>query len=257
MKITQRDKNLILVMLGIVLVFCSYYFGFRTLKSMQESLEQENTALTGQIRALNEIAMNQEQYLQDTKELKAEMDKVIAQFPVDITSEDIILYTRDLERKTNSYVSSISMPALTSVPVAAELETDVLNQYGDITGAVAQNAFVNEGRVPDAANMFLSKIESNISYSISYSGLKTMIQDITTDTGRKSIDNVSLVFNENTGDLSGTMTINYFLLSGTGKEYIQPSITGNLRGVESIFGSLKTRVEVGAEDEEGEIEETE
>lgn len=257
MKITQRDKNLILVMLGIVLVFCSYYFGFRTLKSMQESLEQENTALTGQIRALNEIAMNQEQYLQDTKELKAEMDKVIAQFPVDITSEDIILYTRDLERKTNSYVSSISMPALTSVPVAAELETDVLNQYGDITGAVAQNAFVNEGKVPDTANMFLSKIESNISYSISYSGLKTMIQDITTDTGRKSIDNVSLVFNENTGDLSGTMTINYFLLSGTGKEYIQPSITGNLRGVESIFGSLKTRVEVGAEDEEGEIEETE
>ena len=99
MKITQRDKNLMLVMLGVVLVFCSYYFGFRTLKSWRQGVEQENMALEGQIRVLREISADQEQYVQDAKELKGEMDKILAQFPADMTSEDIILYMRDLEKK--------------------------------------------------------------------------------------------------------------------------------------------------------------
>lgn len=100
MKITQRDKNLMLVMLGVVLVFCSYYFGFRTLKSWRQGVEQENMALEGQIRVLREISADQEQYVQDAKELKGELDKILAQFPADMTSEDIILYMRDLEKKT-------------------------------------------------------------------------------------------------------------------------------------------------------------
>ncbi|MCI7596483.1 MAG: hypothetical protein MSS92_09760 [Lachnospiraceae bacterium] len=249
MKITQRDKNLMLVMLGVVLVFCSYYFGFRTLKSWRQGVEQENMALEGQIRVLREISADQEQYVQDAKELKGEMDKILAQFPADMTSEDIILYMRDLEKKNAAYISSITLPGQTNVAVAAEKEVDVLNQYGDITGAVAANSFVNDGSVPDTANMYLSKIESDVAFSVSYGGLKNMISDITMGQERKSIDEISLVFNENTGDLSGSMTINYFVLSGTGKEYIQPTITGNRHGIESIFGNLKTRTEVTGEDE--------
>ena len=36
------------------------------------------------------------------------------------------------------------------------------------------------------------------------------------------------------------MTITYFTLSGTGKEYNKPTVTGTIHGVDCIFGGLKS-----------------
>ena len=79
--------------------------------------------------------------------------------------------------------------------------------------------------------------------------MQRIIKDIVEHEGRKSLDNVSLVFNENTGNLAGSMTINYFTLSGTNKEYKQPSVTGLSHGIECIFGDLSGSIEVAEETE--------
>ena len=238
--ITNREKNLLLILLGIVVVAVSYSFGYQPFKAETENLKKQNIALESQIKALENIEGSREQYVADTGDMRNTMVNTIEKFPADMISEDAILYVRYLEQMTGSYVNTVTIPGKEYIEISAPREADVLKSIEDVTGVVAAYGYVDDGSIPDTDHMFLAKIESEVSYSVTYDGFKDMIQDIVGHEARKSVDNVSLVFNENTGNLSGSMTINYFTLSGTGKEYKQPSVTGLSHGIDCIFGNLST-----------------
>ena len=239
-KISQREKNMIVVLVGILLVFVSYYYGYRTLKAKTAVLKTQNEVLESQIETLEKISKSEGQYLVETEEMQAGMNEIIQKFPSDMISEDIILYVRNVENKTNSYVHNITIPAKEYVNVTAQVENDVLSSFEDVTGAIAEYGFVNDGSVPNTENMHLAQVVSDVTCSVTYKGLKQVIEDITESENRKNVDNISLVFNENTGDLAGSMTVSFFTLSGTGREYLQPTITGTSHGVDCIFGGLKS-----------------
>lgn len=240
LKITKREKNMIVILVGILLVMASYYLGYRTFKSRTDILKQQNQILESQIQTLEGISAEKDAYVAKTEEMQASMNAIIQKFPSNMISEDIILYMRNLEQKTDSYVHNVTIPAKQYVNVTAATETDVLSSMEDVTGAIREYGFVNDGKVPDTRSMQLAQVESAVNCSITYKGLKDIVTDITENDNRKSVDNISLVFNENTGDLAGSMTVIYYTLSGTGREYLQPTITGTSHGIECIFGGLKT-----------------
>ena len=240
LKITKREKNMIVILVGILLVMASYYLGYRTFKSRTDILKQQNQILESQIQTLEGISAEKNAYVAKTEEMQTSMNAIIQKFPSNMISEDIILYMRNLEQKTDSYVHNITIPAKQYVNITATAETDVLSSMEDVTGAIREYGFVNDGKVPDTRSMQLAQVDSAVNCSITYKGLKDIVTDITENDNRKSIDNISLVFNENTGDLAGSMTVIYYTLSGTGREYLQPTITGTSHGIECIFGGLKT-----------------
>lgn len=240
LKITKREKNMIVILVGILLVMASYYLGYRTFKSRTDILKQQNQILESQIQTLEGISAEKDAYVAKTEEMQTSMNAIIQKFPSNMISEDIILYMRNLEQKTDSYVHNITTPAKQYVNITATEETDVISSMEDVTGAIREYGFVNDGKVPDTRSMQLAQVESAVNCSITYKGLKDIITDITENDNRKSVDNISLVFNENTGDLAGSMTVIYYTLSGTGREYLQPTITGTSHGIECIFGGLKT-----------------
>ena len=72
-KITNREKNLLLILLGIVFVAVSYYFGYQTLKEETENLKKQNVALESQIEALENIEASNDQYVEDTDKIQKTM----------------------------------------------------------------------------------------------------------------------------------------------------------------------------------------
>lgn len=249
MKLTEREKNLILVLLGVLLLVSTYYFGYRTLKADTETLKKQNENLSVQIATLEEMQQYREVYQEESAKLSSSVEEIIKRFPAGVKAEDMVLTMQGIESKTKAYVSSITTPGMQSVELAYGQEKNVLESMEDVTGVIAANSFVNDGSVPDTYHMLLSYARSGVNYTISYDGLKAMLKELTGSENRKSIDNISLVFDENTGNLSGTMSVNYFALSGTGKEYIQPKIQGTSHGIDCIFGNLRTRgITIGNEE---------
>lgn len=240
LKITSREKNLILVFIGILLLAVSYYFGYSTLTEETEKLKRENKILVAQINALKEMESQEGKYVIQTKEMQENMKELIGKFPTDIISEDIILYVRDLENIAEVNVNHVTVPQKEYLEIQAEYEADVLKSMEDVTGAVAEYGFVNDGKIPNTEDMRLAKVKSEMVYSVTYEGLKEIIREITEDENRKNVDEISLIFNENTGNLAGNMIVNYFSLSGTGRQYERPEVTGMLHGVECIFGDLSS-----------------
>lgn len=246
-RITKREKNMIVILVGILLICASYYLGYHTFKDKTEVLKQQNQILESQIQTLESISESQEEYVAKTQEMQTRMNDIIQKFPADLISEDIILYIRNMEQKTDSYVHNITIPAKMYVNITAPLEEDVLSSFEDVTGAISEYGFVNDGKVPDTRSMQLAQVDSDVNCSVTYEGLKDIIEDITESENRKSVDNISLAFNENTGDLAGSMTVSYYTLSGTGREYLQPTVAGTSHGIDCIFGGLKTTAEDTAE----------
>ena len=239
-RITKREKNMIVILVGILLVFSSYYLGYLKLKEKTEIIKQQNQILESQIQTLESISETKDEYVAKTAQMQTEMNAIIQKFPADMISEDVILYVKNLEQKTDSYVHNITIPERQYVNITAETEEDVLSSFEDVTGAISAYGFVNDGKIPNTRNMQLAQVESVVNSSVTYKGLKEIVKDIAENDNRKSVDNISLVFNENTGDLAGSMTIIYYTLSGTGREYLQPTVTGTSHGIVCIFGGLKT-----------------
>ena len=102
----------------------------------------------------------------------------------------------------------------------------------------------------------------------SYDGLKRRRKNICMQTDRMVIDNLSVVYDEQTGLLKGTTTVNmYCVPNQEGKEYEEPDFGGVLLGTDNIFGTRVIRSEgslpdledgeEGAEGEEGGADENE
>ena len=238
LKNCYKDKGLLLLVLGILIFLVSYYFGFRKLRSETQDLMAQNEILNEQLAELEIIAADKDWYDSQRKELQNGIEEKICQFPSDIISEEIILYMEELEQAADAYISSVTLPERKSISVEPEKNPSVLLETA---GLAEENNNDAGSEIQDIEQMSIFCIESNIAYSAAYSGFKDMIRLITTDAERKSIDNISVVFDENTGKLSGTMTVNYFILEGTGKEYLQPEASASSKGVECIFGNVEKK----------------
>ena len=53
LKITKREKNMIVILVGILLVFSSYYLGYLKLKEKTEIIKQQNQILLVSMVALS------------------------------------------------------------------------------------------------------------------------------------------------------------------------------------------------------------
>ena len=211
----QRDEGLLTLVLGILIFFVSCYFGFRNFYSETQQLRMQNEILNEQLAELEKIAGNKEMYVRQTKELQRGMEEKIRQFSSELISEEIVLYMEELEQKSEVHISAITIPERSGISI--EQESNPSEVSGE-DSAVMENNNDAENETSDAEQLSFSCIESNITYSSAYSELKDLIKLITTDKNRKSIDNVSGVFDENTGKVSGTMTVNYFILEGNNEK---------------------------------------
>lgn len=74
-----------------------------------------------------------------------------------------------------------------------------------------------------------------------------MIREILEDKeNKKSISNLSLSYEEQTGNIRGSMVVNMFSLTGTERTYESPSIPGIGVGTDNLFKSSET-LNVGRE----------
>ncbi|MBQ3029319.1 MAG: hypothetical protein IJD26_09565, partial [Lachnospiraceae bacterium] len=69
----------------------------------------------------------------------------------------------------------------------------------------------------------------------SYDQLKKLIDFIHVYPERMNINSISINYNGETRKLQGNVTLNLFAVTGTGKEYVEPDISGLSLGETNIF----------------------
>ena len=215
----RKDVQLLILVLGILVAVLSWQFVYNPNQEKVEQVSAENATLRTTISELEALNDNKEQYLADIETMTQECDEITNRFPSGFLLEDEVMYLYNMENVTQNQVviPSIGFGQTTEVP------------YTGVT-TVGEYELVDEG-------IKLYTAQDNISFTTTYSGLKNMVQYIYDIPGRKSISSVSLSASSD-GYLSGSMSVDFYCMTGTEKLYVPIDIPGVVLGKSNIFGVL-------------------
>lgn len=252
LKIGEREKNIILGIIGIAIPLLVYYFVFVRLNEQTDTLVTENQSLAQEVAYLQELMDNKEFYLAETDRMNAEMEEIKAQFPSELHPEDEIYYAYNTENKYDVLATAINMPVAEAVavaqPVVAEAQPEVVDDGTGIEEEDTVTQVEQAAPVASAATTIaLYRAPITFNFKLTYTAAKDWIKEILTDReNKKSIDSVSLSYDESTGNLTGSIIVNMFSLTGTDRIYEAPSIQGIGIGTDNLFKSSET-LNVGRE----------
>lgn len=216
LKISERDKKLLVVVLAVLIMALAYFFGFQNLSNQVDTLSTKKTTLETTQRDLKEKNNNKQKYVNDTMNYLKQYDNLLDRYAAGSTQPNSIDFFNKTEPVTGTWVRSLSLSP-----------TTVLYKFGQIA-----SSNVN-GKSNYTSNLTGYKSTINIAYESDYSQWKNFIKYVNTYADKSTIDALSASYNEATGVVTGTASISLYSIEGGKRDYKEPSFdvktgTGNI-----------------------------
>ena len=250
MSISERDKKILIVFVGILIFALVYYFPIRSYTEDAEKLNTENVGLTAKLAELEAKVARESEIKAETTNYEADTLAMVAKFPSFLQVENEIMDIVGLEKELKVEVPLITVntpvemkasdtpEAETTQAPPQEVATEEAPEASDATEAPVAD---ETGVAPAVANKYkLYDMSTNINYKGGYDSLKKFLDKIAKSTDKKSINSVSLTFDNKTGNLDGNIVYDSYFLAGSDRPY-EEIITKTIRhGTKNIFGTVDT-----------------
>lgn len=254
MSISERDKKILIVFVGILIFALVYYFPIRSYTEDAEKLNTENVGLTAKLAQLEAKVARESEIKAETTNYEADTLALVAKFPSFLQVENEIMDIVGLEKELKIEVplitvntpvemkSSDTPEAQTTQAPPQEVATEEAPEASPEEGSTTEAPVADEtGVAPAVANKYkLYDMSTNINYKGGYDSLKKFLDKIAKSTDKKSINSVSLTFDNKTGNLDGNIVYDSYFLVGSDRPY-EEIITKTIRhGTKNIFGTVDT-----------------
>ena len=250
MSISERDKKILIVFVGILIFALVYYFPIRSYTEDAEKLNTENVGLTAKLAELEAKVARESEIKAETTNYEADTLAMVAKFPSFLQVENEIMDIVGLEKELKVEVPLITVNTpvemkasdTPEVAEAAEAPQEVATEEAPEADSTTEAPVADETEVaPAVANKYkLYDMSTNINYKGGYDSLKKFLDKIAKSTDKKSINSVSLTFDNKTGNLDGNIVYDSYFLAGSDRPY-EEIITKTIRhGTKNIFGTVDT-----------------
>ena len=250
MSISERDKKILIVFVGILIFALVYYFPIRSYTEDAEKLNTENVGLTAKLAELEAKVARESEIKAETTNYEADTLALVAKFPSFLQVENEIMDIVGLEKELKVEVPLITVNTpvemkasdTPEVAEAAEAPQEVATEEAPEADSTTEAPAADEtGVAPAVANKYkLYDMSTNINYKGGYDSLKKFLDKIAKSTDKKSINSVSLTFDNKTGNLDGNIVYDSYFLAGSDRPY-EEIITKTIRhGTKNIFGTVDT-----------------
>ena len=254
MNLSMRDKKILLMFLGVLLFALSFLFVYKPQMEEAAQISANNDSLQERLSQLLELAQNRDEYCK--------------QFPYTVRSEDGIVLAMNMENSLDMTISNVSLGERTFVysmdggsnADGAEAPQETMMEQGNqqtqdqidqIEGT--DSSLGNDGySTIDSSNSVQSTIQGDstgtpalyrtqdtVQFNGTYKSLKEAAKYLADQSGRMTLDNVNASFDSSTGNLTGTMTINIFSMTGGSTSYSAPDAGSTVYGTDNIFGTIE------------------
>ncbi len=225
MKLGNKEKNLIKGLIGIVLAVLVWMFVASPIKDKKEALAAENAELKVKKEEYEAVNSQKAKYEEGMTALQAEREELLEAYPAGMITEDRIMYWANMERANAGQLAleNIAMSSLQEVFVEGQETTEGEKQEG-------------------ATQLHLYKAPVNYTFKSTYDGLKGMVDYVFAQNDKKSIEGLAAEYNEETGNIEGTLDMNMYYMVGTGKDHIPATIPSVPTGVANPYHSSNTKV---------------
>ena len=244
MKMSKKDQNLLLFLAGALVIVVVWFFVVSPMRQKTESLRMENSSLKGTAELYQSINMNKDEYEKSILVLEDKRDNILDDYPSNMLTTDKIMYLTNLE---NFYVEDVAVAGMAFdvveevVPEVSEEEqaNQATQTTTDEEGNVTEAASTTEEENAENQGLHLYKVPVNYNFRATYTGSKDMIEYLFDNGYRKSIRNMNLAYDTETGQLAGDMDVDFYYILGTDKLYDPISIPPVRKGVPNVFHTVE------------------
>ena len=264
MNLSMRDKKILLMFIGILVFFVGWFFGYRPQMEMASQIEASNGPLEERLQEPLDLAANKDFYISETASIQEKISEYTKKFPADIRPEDGIVLARNMENDLGFQITSVGLGEkefiaaidgsseedLVQAPdqtMSEQANEQTRQQIDEIEGTDSQaeedlqNA--SDVAVADQNNTFqtpvLYRTQVTMQFNGTYAGLKEAVTYLADQNGRMTLDNVNASYDTSTGNLTGTIIVNMFSMTGTGNSYSEPDAGDVTYGTDNIFGTIE------------------
>lgn len=260
LEISMHDKKILLMFFGVVIFVAGYMFGYRPQMEKAETFQAQSVPVREHLNKLLEMAEKKDFYVKETSSMKKKIEDYTAQFPADVKEEDGIILAYNMEKSLDMNASSVGLGTKDFVASMngrsqsdIEEEQQTLSEKGneqtqenideiegtDTDAEKQQEAVDGAARQTDPATPVLYRTQDDLQISITYASLKEMVEYLAAQNGRTTIDSVNASFDPTTGNLTGTLTVNLFSMTGTSNSYTEPDAGSVAHGTGNLFGTIE------------------
>lgn len=281
MKVSMRDKKILLMFIGILVFFVGWYFGYRPQMEKADQIEDLNGALEEQLQDLLELAANKDFYVSETASIKDKISEYISEFPADVRPEDGIVLANKMENELGFQITNVgvgekefvasldgsseedlaqSQDQTMSEQANAQTQDQIDNIEGTDSQAEEDLQNASDAAVTDQSSdsqvPVLYRTQVTLQFNGTYAGLKKAVLYVADQSGRMTLDNVNASYDTSTGNLTGTIIVNIFSMSGTERTYTEPDAGSVAYGTDNIFGTVEQNAPAEASDQNTDTQNT-
>lgn len=281
MKVSMRDKKILLMFIGILVFFVGWYFGYRPQMEKADQIEDLNGALEEQLQDLLELAANKDFYVSETASIKDKISEYISEFPADVRPEDGIVLANKMENELGFQITNVgvgekefvasldgsaeedlaqSQDQTMSEQANAQTQEQIDNIEGTDSQAEADLQNASDAAAADQSSdsqvPVLYRTQVTLQFNGTYAGLKKAVLYVADQSGRMTLDNVNASYDTSTGNLTGTIIVNIFSMTGTDRTYTEPDAGSVAYGTANIFGTVEQNAPAEASDQNTDTQNT-
>lgn len=223
-KLSDRDKQLLLIVGAVLIVFLSYFFGFQKLNDANTVLEAKKNNLVKTEKDLREKNDNKDKYINDTRTYTTFYVDIMDDYENGSTQPSQIDFLNKIESVTSTWVSSAAF----SAPA-------VIYNFG-----IKQTSNPNSTANAYASDNVGYKTTLSISFEASYENFKKMIDYINTYYTKNTIDEMTVTYNEGTDTVAGSVELSMYSITGADRAFTEPKFSVDT-GVSNVFSNVKKK----------------
>lgn len=212
MRMTSRDKELIVLALSLGIVAASWFVGAKQINKKSDEMELQKTELQNEYDERIRILEKKDEYLADTKNYNDAYVMMMNSYPEGISQVKQIMFVTGLEERFNTQVVSVSYTD--EQPVYSFQTTEPKNM----------------------APYSLTRADIQIPVTLSYRDWKDFLDYVYSYQDKSTVPQVSAAFEPLSGMVSATVTMNQYAVTGEGRTLTEPEITVPI-GTDNIFTS--------------------
>ena len=224
-KISKRDANLILIVTGAIIFVLALVFVYSDFNDRADLLDRESEGLRIRLSELKALEADVPMYnekIREYAELSAQELSNYAQF---VRTEDLIMYAVMLEDEMQLDISSASFTDPTLISEFSLPSED---------GPVDYSAY---------------SVSMTINTRMSYADMKDAITRVYATQDRTLLESLAIVFNSETGGLSGTITLSKVFILGGPYTYTPTRVPDGPLGKPNPFGTIDLPTALATETE--------
>lgn len=237
--VTERDITLLCVLGAVLVLAFSYFFVFQPNNKKAEEVKNKNVELSAYVNELDVKIAGEAEKRAEIVVFRDGRTELLGRFPNGMTHERAIEILADLEKETELFSSQASLAVNNVFFNQTESKNNRVIQVESVasTSPVARQG-VAEETYPDIMGY---KTTLSLAFTCTDEQLTEALDFINQYETKMSVENITVGYDETSGNLAGTMNLCIYSVDAGTVEYEEPVIEDVGTGVVNIFGSKEVK----------------